>query len=148
MALTTKSLNYLQGTTVAKAPETPETPVSPVKQPVSPAYAPAYTPTYAPAPAPVSPSGPATRTIYLCPDTFTEVGGLCEKTFALHVHHRELHLSPRHQGGKLLRPWLPRQRVHGHGLHRRHPHGDRCIALEAAPFMETPAWHGAPPLSR
>ena len=77
MALMTKSLNDLQGTPVAKAPKTP---VSPVKQPVSPANAPAYTPTYAPAPAPVSPSGPATRTIYLCPDTFTEVGGLCEKT--------------------------------------------------------------------
>lgn len=67
MALTTKTLNDLQGTTVAKAPETPETPVSPVKQPV------------APAPAPGGPSGPLTRTIYLCPDSFTEVGGLCEK---------------------------------------------------------------------
>ena len=65
MALMTKSLNNLKGTPVAKAPKTP---ASPVKQPVSPAYA----------PAPVSPSGPATRTIYLCADTFTEVGGLCE----------------------------------------------------------------------
>ena len=67
MALMTKSLNDLQGTPVTKAPETPETPVSPVKQPV------------APAPAPVGPSGPLTRTIYLCPDSFTKVGGLCEK---------------------------------------------------------------------
>jgi hypothetical protein len=71
MALMTKSLNDLQGKPVVT---TPVTPVVPVKPAVTPAVAPA------PAPAPVAPSGPSTRTIYVCPDSFTEVGGLCEKT--------------------------------------------------------------------
>ncbi len=55
-AVMTKSLNDLEGT----------------EQP---------TPTK-PQAAAVTPSGPSTRTIYVCPDTFSEVGGLCEKTMA------------------------------------------------------------------
>ncbi len=61
-AVMTKSLNDLEGT------EQP-TPTKP--------QAAAVTPN-----APSTPSGPSTRTIYVCPDTFSEVGGLCEKTMA------------------------------------------------------------------
>ena len=63
MALMTKSLNDLNGEAVI---------TTPVKQEVA---------TEVPAgPASVTPSGPSTRTIYVCPDSFTEVGALCEKT--------------------------------------------------------------------
>ena len=49
-------------------------------QPVpSPQPTPAANPQPAPAPAP-APVGPSSRTIYVCPDGFTEVGNLCEKT--------------------------------------------------------------------
>jgi len=63
MALMTKSLNDLQGKAVVT------TPVKPAASPVAP-----------PAPAPVTPSGPSTRTIYVCPDSFSDIGGLCQKT--------------------------------------------------------------------
>jgi len=69
-ALMARSLNDLQGKAVVT------TPVTPVKQTTTPVAPPAP----APAPAPVTPSGPSTRTIYVCPDSFSEVSGLCEKT--------------------------------------------------------------------
>ena len=63
MALMTKSLNDIQDKDLQKAPATPvQTEATPAK------------------PVPVMPSVPTTRTIYVCPDTFSEAGGLCEKT--------------------------------------------------------------------
>ena len=70
MALMTKTLNDLQGKAVVT------TPVAPVKPATTPVATPAI------APSPIAPVGPSTKTIYLCPDTFTEVGGLCEKSMA------------------------------------------------------------------
>ena len=64
-AVMSKSLRDLTGTTA------PATPVV-EQQRTTPAT---------PAPAP-QPSGPTTRTIYICPDTFTDVAGVCQKTAA------------------------------------------------------------------
>jgi hypothetical protein len=63
MALMTKSLNDIQDKDLQTEPATRvQTEVTPAK------------------PVPVMPSVPTTRTIYVCPDTFSEAGGLCEKT--------------------------------------------------------------------
>ena len=69
-AVMSKSLRDLTGITA------PATPVveKPQTTPVTP-------PAPAPAPAP-QPSGPTTRTIYVCPDSFNDVNGVCQKTAA------------------------------------------------------------------
>ena len=65
-AIMAKTLGDITGKTVVEQP-----------QPVpSPKPNPAANPQSAPAPAPV---GPSTRTIYVCPEGFTEAGNLCEK---------------------------------------------------------------------
>ena len=72
-AIMTKSLDEVTGKRpVAEAAPKPEPVSQPAPQPV-PAPAPAPAPTPAPAPE------PATKTIYVCPDGYTEVGDLCEQ---------------------------------------------------------------------
>lgn len=68
-----RSLHELTGLTLA-VPGTPVTPV-PAPKPVTPAVQPQPGPAPAPQPAP----RPATRTIYVCPDGYAEVGSLCEQ---------------------------------------------------------------------
>ncbi len=89
-----RSLSEITGL-VAQAPKTPveqpltTTPVvvpEPTVQPqVTPTVAPASAPAAAPAPAPATPAAPPaprTRTIYVCPDGFSEAGDLCTQTRA------------------------------------------------------------------
>ena len=77
-AIMTKSLDEVTGKRpVAEAAPKPE----PVSQP-APQPAPAPVPAPAPAPAPE----PATKTIYVCPDGFTEAGDLCEQKMAYTFH--------------------------------------------------------------
>ena len=66
-AIMAKTLGELTNTTVVEQPR--------VQAPTQPK------PQSAPQPAP-QPAGPTTRTIYVCPDGFTEAGGLCEKVIA------------------------------------------------------------------
>jgi hypothetical protein len=60
-------------TPVAQTPTTVPVPQVPTATPV---------PAAAPAPAPAPAPRPTTRTIWVCPDGFAEVGGLCQKTAA------------------------------------------------------------------
>lgn len=72
-ALMTRTLTELNG-----SPDAPTTAPTPAPTPAVPAAAPAPPPASAAAPGPI---GPATKTIYVCPDTFTEnAQGVCEKT--------------------------------------------------------------------
>jgi hypothetical protein len=66
-AVMSKSLRDLTGNTAPATPVVEQQQTTPVPPP--------------PAPAP-QPSGPTTRTIYVCPDTFTDVAGVCQKTAA------------------------------------------------------------------
>lgn len=68
----TRTLAQLSGTT----PKTAETPAAPEVRRAD------TTPTPAPAPAP----GPSTRTIWVCPDGFSEVAGQCQTTQAYTFH--------------------------------------------------------------
>lgn len=63
-------------------PTTPPEPAEPRESHTSPA--PAVAPAAAPAaqPAPAQPARPTTRTIYVCPDGFADVDGVCTKTMA------------------------------------------------------------------
>jgi hypothetical protein len=72
VAVMARSLNDIYGVVPADQGTTAATPVAQEK----PAPAPAPAPTPAPTPAPQ----PSTKTIYVCPDGFGEVGGLCTKT--------------------------------------------------------------------
>jgi hypothetical protein len=63
---------------VAEAPAPTQPPVAVTPVAVTPAPAPAPAPGPAPAPTPA----PATKTIWVCPEGFTEVGNLCQKTAA------------------------------------------------------------------
>lgn len=63
-AVMSKSLRELQGS--APQPKSETKPVATEQPKITPMQ-------------PVTPAGPSTRTIYVCPDSFTEVGGLCQK---------------------------------------------------------------------
>lgn len=68
-AAMTKPLREIKGATQVPVEPTPKPPATPTPPP-----------TPAPAPAPV---GPSTKTIYVCPDGYSETpGGLCEKSMA------------------------------------------------------------------
>lgn len=60
--------------------------VAPQQAASDPAPAPAPAPGPAPAPAPGPAPKPATRTIYVCPDGFSEAGDLCQQTKAYTFH--------------------------------------------------------------
>ena len=87
-AIMTKTLHGITGTAVAPAAPVPTPPV-----PVSPAPAPAPPPPPTPAPAPAP--GPApTKTIYVCPDGYTETPtGACQKALA-YTFHRVTETTP------------------------------------------------------
>ncbi len=71
----TKSLHELTGLALT-VPDPPVTPVTPTPKP-------AAVPTVPTA----QPAQPATRTIYVCPSGFSDVGTLCEKTLAYTFHN-------------------------------------------------------------
>lgn len=73
----TRTLAQLTGTT-SKTVETPAVPE--VKRTES-------TPTSTPAPAPAPAPGPSTRTIWVCPDGYSEVAGQCQTTLAYTFHN-------------------------------------------------------------
>lgn len=84
-----RSLAQITGITTTPAPTpTPTSTPVPSPAPTTPAAVPAPSPAApAPAPAPPPPApapapAPSTTTIYVCPDGFPEVGGLCQKTAA------------------------------------------------------------------
>ena len=52
----------------------------PVQTTPAPAPAPAPGPAPGPAPAPAPAPGPSTKTIYVCPDGYTDTGDACQKT--------------------------------------------------------------------
>jgi hypothetical protein len=72
VALMARSLNDIYGVVPADQGTKAATPVAQEK--------PAPVPGPAPAPAPAPAPQPSTKTIYVCPDGFGEVGGLCTKT--------------------------------------------------------------------
>lgn len=62
-------------------PSVPAVPVPPTKPTVTPAETtPAPAPAPGPAPAPAPAPGPSTKTIYVCPDGYTDTGDACQKT--------------------------------------------------------------------
>lgn len=67
----TRSLAQIAGTSVPTVPEPTRAPVAPV---VAPPAAPA------PSPEPKPTPRPATKTVYVCPDGYTDAGDVCEKT--------------------------------------------------------------------
>lgn len=73
-AAMTRTLAQLTGTPT----KTVDTPTAPTPKPAD------ATPTPAPAPAPAP--GPSTRTIWVCPDGYTEVAGQCQTTLAYTFH--------------------------------------------------------------
>ena len=79
MSVTLRSLTELGQETPTPIPEKPAAPAQPNARP-QPGPAPA------PAPAPIPAPKPATRTIYVCPSGFSEVGALCEKSQAYTFH--------------------------------------------------------------
>ena len=89
MTMTLRSLSSTDQTDVQESPQTP------VQKPTPAPKAQSTQP--APGPAPVTPS---TRTIYVCPDGFTDVNGTCEKTAAYtysyvgYTFHTETTTSP------------------------------------------------------
>ena len=89
VALMSRSLNDING--VAQSGQAGESvAVTPQVSPPSPTPAPApaasnATPTPAPAPAP-KPAAPTTKTIYVCPDGFTDNNGICETTTPYTFH--------------------------------------------------------------
>jgi hypothetical protein len=80
-AIMTESLHALTGLTYTGTPAPVDTqkPVTPIV-PVTPA------PTPTPAPAPGPAPKPATKTIYVCPDGYTEAGALCEQSTPYTFH--------------------------------------------------------------
>jgi len=70
----------------------PVVPVTPVPT-AAPTPAPAPAPAAAPAPSPAPAPGPTTKTIYVCPDGFTETAGQCTMLMA-YTYHREVETSP------------------------------------------------------
>ncbi len=71
----TKSLHEITGLALT-VPDPPVTPVTPTPKPAAVLTVPA-----------AQPAQPATRTIYVCPSGFSDVGTLCEKTLAYTFHN-------------------------------------------------------------
>ncbi len=71
----TKSLHELTGLALT-VPDPPVTPVTPTPKPAAVPTVPA-----------AQPAQPATRTIYVCPSGFSDVGTLCEKTLGYTFHN-------------------------------------------------------------
>ena len=78
VAMMNRSLSAITGVTVASPGEqtSPQVPATQPSQPATPNPAPNPTPDPGPAPAPK----PSTKTIYVCPDGFSDDGGVCTKT--------------------------------------------------------------------
>ena len=86
------SITGLQAPVAEQPQQTPakEAPVQPASGPTpAPAPAPAPAPQPAPAPAPAPAPKPSTKTIYVCPDGFSDDGGVCTKTQAYSYQTKE-----------------------------------------------------------
>lgn len=80
-AAMTRTLAQLTGSTATPKNDTPVTP-APKPEEKTPAPAPVPAPAPAPRPAP----GPSTKTIWVCPDGYSEVAGQCQTTKAYTFH--------------------------------------------------------------
>ena len=92
-AAMSRTLGETTGSTVATRPEQPT--AAPTTPSPSPAPTPAPTPTPAPvpAPAPAPAPRPSTKTIWVCPDGYTETEGVCRQT-AAYTFHTEVETAP------------------------------------------------------
>ena len=83
-ATMSRTLGELTGSTVATAP---------APAPSSPAPSVPVASVPAPAPAPAPAPRPSTRTVWVCPDGYTETDGMCRMTKA-YTYHEEVETSP------------------------------------------------------
>lgn len=91
-ATMSRTLGELTGTAVPTTP-TPTTPAPTTPTPPTPAATPTVPVSPAPAPAPAPAPRPTTRTIWVCPDGYTEADGMCRQSKA-YTFHTEAETAP------------------------------------------------------